>query len=187
MTQFPAANAGASFQVNSSSGRFHGEIVADNADRLRQCIAFNLAGFKLLARELLPFIGKEMQIGDAACDVGCAALRQGSAIVDTFRAGEIFSIFFDQVGKFMHGASAFSRVHIAPVRESFLRSNHRMLQILLVRIRHERIGFADGRVFVLEILADERLHQIAADEIKDFLHYRQLVLPPSTGRLMPLI
>ena len=73
------------------------------------------------------------------------------------------------------------------MRKSFFRRLDGIRQIMLIRIRHKRIGFANRRIFILKILPRKRLHQVAADEIENFLHYRLSVLPPSTGRLMPLI
>jgi hypothetical protein len=128
--------------------------------------------------------GEEPEVLRRARDVERA--RQGQRLpgVDALGPGQVLQAGLDPIGDRQEQARALLGRHAGPGREGPARRLDRPLDIAFVAVGDRRIRRPGGRLEVVEIPAGGRLDQFTVDVIGD---HRQAILPPSTGRLIPVM
>ena len=163
----PAASAGASFQLISSTGEFHGRDRRDDADRLLQRVdeevravggdrlAVDLVG---RAREPVVVVGEPAQLA--------LHLADELAVVGRLDDRDPLGVLGDEVREAAHEPRALGAGHRRPrsVVERRARGAHRRVDVLGPRARDVRPRPAGERVDALERLARARVDPFAADE-----------------------
>ena len=111
--------------------------------------------------------GEEAEIRGRARDIEIARERERLAGIDGFGARELFQVALDQVDDAEKNARAIGGRRARPTGEGFLRGRDRHFHIARIAIGHERIRLPGGGLDVVEILAGDRRHELAADEVLD--------------------
>ena len=87
-------------------------------------------------------------------------------------------------------SKSFFNRHSRPYRKCLPRGLNCFFHIMLIGIRDNAVNLSFRWIIIVNILAIDRLNQCSVDIIQNLNHrsgYKLPVLPPSTGKLMPLI
>ena len=161
----PAASAGATFQVISSSGEFHGVIAADHADRLPPRVheVVRVGRGDLPALQL---VGQPGVVQVPAAEPGRLAdhLPVQLARVADLQAGQGRRVLGDQVGQAAQQRGPLEAGLRAPVAvQRGPGRGHGRVHVLRAAVGDQRPGAAGKRVLRFEGPAGDRVHSLAAD------------------------
>ena len=168
----PQARAGPHFQASIISGKFHGMIWPDHADRLPQGVGKEIAADRdRLAFDLVGPAGVVAKAVDDALHVA-ARIADGLAAVERFEDGHVLGIFLDQVGEAEEQPAAVGGVHRGP--RAFLQGLARGLDgpvnVFLAALGHLADGLAGCRVDGGESLVRSAIDELAVDEQRLVFH-----------------
>ena len=157
----PDASAGPSFHAAISSGKFHGMICADHADRLAERVGeifcARRVGHGDRNRGALDLRRPSRHVAeqvDGERNVGGARHGQRLAVVERFDERELVQMRFEQIGKLPDQASAFGSGHARPwSRECFASGFHGELDILSIAFGDVGEHLAGGWIVGGESLA----------------------------------
>src|SRR5262249_20832416 len=138
----------------------------DHAERLMIVVGDGLV-VDLAQRALLRADagGEIAEMIDRERDVGEARLPDRLAVIDGLDRGKHVQIFLDAVGDFVQDLIALGRRHLAPGVLGLMRGVKRKLDVSGLGARDLAYRLAGDRADIVEILAIDRRHPLAADEI----------------------
>ena len=121
-TALPAASAGASFQIAIRIGKFHGNDLPDNAQRLVEVVGDGVL-VDLRQRALLgpDRAGEVAEMVDRQRDVGVQRLADRLAVVPGLGDGDLLEVLLDPVGDLVQNVRALGRPRSCPSRGGVVR------------------------------------------------------------------
>ena len=173
----PHARAGPHFHACISSGKFHGNDLADDADRFVPRVAEVLAlDGDGLAVDLVGPAGVVAVGLDGQRQVGVERIAVGLAVVERFEGGQLFLVLLDEVGELVEQPAAFGGAHLRPgaFLEGLAGGLDGEIDVGLVALGDLADGLAGGGVEGGEGLAGDAVEPFAADE-------QRLLLVPDLG------
>ena len=165
-TQLPAASAGASFQHRHQDREVPRDDLADHAQRLVIVVGDGVV-IDLRQRAFLraEASGEIAEMIDGERDVGEGGLADRLAVVDGLDRGEHLEVLLHAVGDLVEDLGALGGRGVAPGVLGLMRGVERKLDIGGLRAGDLADRLAGDRADIVEIVAVDRRHPFAADEI----------------------
>ena len=164
--QLPAASAGASFQRRHQDREVPRDDLTDHAERLVKVIGDGVV-IDLRQRAFLRADagGEIAEMIDGERDVGEGRLADRLAVVDGLDRGEHLEVLLHAVGDLVEDLGALGGCGVAPGVLGLMRGVERKLDVGGLRAGDLADRLAGNGADIVEILAVDRRHPFAADEI----------------------